>query len=300
MKPHSIAVLQALFVVFLWATSWVFVKIGLQNIPPVTFAGLRYFLAFLCLLAVLLFNRSRSELKELSRSDWLRFILLGILLYAGTQGAVFVALAYLPAVTVNLLWSFSSVAIALLGAALLSERPRALHWIGMSLAVLGAVIYFYPVDIPQNQTLGLVVAFAGVLANAFASILGRDINRLSRHSPLVITVISMGVGSVLLLAGGMAVEPDPTLDLRSWGIVLWLALVNTAFAFTLWNHTLRTLTAMESGIINGTMLVWVAIFAVIFLGETISGKEAIGLIAASLGTIIVQVRRSPPVARAGN
>ena len=300
MKPHSIAVLQALFVVFLWATSWVFVKIGLQNIPPVTFAGLRYFLAFLCLLAVLLFNRSRSELKELSRSDWLRFILLGILLYAGTQGAVFVALAYLPAVTVNLLWSFSSVAIALLGAALLSERPRALHWIGMSLAVLGAVIYFYPVDIPQNQTLGLVVAFAGVLANAFASILGRDINRLSRHSPLVITVISMGVGSVLLLAGGMAVEPDPTLDLRSWGIVLWLALVNTAFAFTLWNHTLRTLTAMESGIINGTMLVWVAIFAVIFLGETISGKEAIGLIAASLGTIIVQVRRSPPVARTGN
>ena len=300
MKPHSIAVLQALFVVFLWATSWVFVKIGLQNIPPVTFAGLRYFLAFLCLLAVLLFNRSRSELKELSRSDWLRFILLGILLYAGTQGAVFVALAYLPAVTVNLLWSFSSVAIALLGAALLSERPRALHWIGMSLAVLGAVIYFYPVDIPQNQTLGLAVAFAGVLANAFASILGRDINRLSRHSPLVITVISMGVGSVLLLAGGMAVEPDPTLDLRSWGIVLWLALVNTAFAFTLWNHTLRTLTAMESGIINGTMLVWVAIFAVIFLGETISGKEAIGLIAASLGTIIVQVRRTPPIARTGN
>ncbi|HEX5839994.1 MAG TPA: EamA family transporter, partial [Anaerolineales bacterium] len=67
--------------------------------------------------------------------------------------------------------------------------------------------------------------------------------------------------------------------------------VNTAFAFTLWNHTLRTLTAMESGIINGTMLIWVAIFAVLFLGETISGKEAVGLIAASLGTIIVQVRR---------
>ncbi|HEX5839667.1 MAG TPA: EamA family transporter, partial [Anaerolineales bacterium] len=256
MKPHSIAVLQALFVVFLWATSWVFVKIGLQDIPPVTFAGLRYFLAFLCLLAVLLFNRSRSELKQLSRSDWLRFILLGVLLYAGTQGAVFVALDYLPAVTVNLLWSFSSVAIALLGAALLSERPRAVQWLGMSLAVLGAVIYFYPVDIPRNQTLGLVVAFAGVLANAFASILGRDINRLSRHSPLVITVISMGVGSALLLAGGIAVEPDPTFDLRSWGIVLWLALVNTAFAFTLWNHTLRTLTAMESGIINGTMLIW--------------------------------------------
>lgn len=299
MKPHSIAVLQALFVVFLWATSWVFVKIGLQDIPPVTFAGLRYFLAFLCLLVVLLFNRSRRELKELSKSDWLRFLLLGILLYAGTQGAVFVALAHLPAVTVNLLWSFSSVVIALLGAALLSERPRVLQWLGMGLAVLGAVIYFYPVELPQNQAFGLLVAFVGVLTNAFASILGRDINRHSRHSPLVITVISMGVGSALLLVGGIAVEPNPTLDLRSWGIVLWLALVNTAFAFTLWNHTLRTLTAMESSIINGTMLVWVAIFAVLFLGETITGKEAVGLIAASLGTIIVQVRRFLPVDRTG-
>lgn len=84
MRQHTVAVLQALFVVFLWATSWVFVKIGLHNIPPVTFAGLRYFLAFLCLLAVLLFNGARIELRELTKTEWLRFIVLGILLYAGT------------------------------------------------------------------------------------------------------------------------------------------------------------------------------------------------------------------------
>lgn len=297
MKPHFVAVVQALFVVFLWATSWVFVKIGLQAIPPVTFAGLRYFLAFVCLLAVLLFTSPRRELRGLSRPAWGRFIALGILLYAGTQGAVFVALAYLPAVTVNLMWSFSSVVIALLGAALLSERPGLLQWIGMSLAVLGAFIYFYPVDIPQNQTLGIAVAILGILANSFASILGREVNRSSLHSPLVVTVVSMGVGSVLLLLAGLAFEETPMLDLRSWGIIAWLALVNTAFAFTLWNHTLRMLTAMESSIINGTMLVWVAIFAVIFLGETITGQEAVGLVAASVGTIIVQIRRAPALSQ---
>jgi drug/metabolite transporter (DMT)-like permease len=294
MQPHFIAVVQALFVVFLWATSFVFVKIGLQDIPPVTFAGLRYFLAFICLLFVLLFNRSRIELSELPGSVWTRFILLGVLLYAGTQGAIFVALAYLPAVTVNMMWSFSSVVIALLGMSLLSERPVWFQWAGMLLAVIGAFIYFYPVDIPQNQTLGLIVAVIGVLANALSAILGRDINRTSRHSPLVVTVISMGVGSILLLIAGIAVEETPTLGLQSWAIILWLALVNTAFAFTLWNHTLRTLTAMESSIINGTMLLWVAIFAVIFLGETITGREAIGLVVTGIGTIIVQLRRKPP------
>lgn len=292
MQPHYIAVVQALLVVFLWATSFVFVKIGLQDIPPVTFAGLRYFLAFVCLLLVLLFNHSRIELKELPRGVWTRFILLGVLLYAGTQGAIFVALAYLPAVTVNMMWSFSSVVIALLGISLLSERPAWFQWAGMLLAILGAYIYFFPVDIPRNQTVGVFVAIIGVLANAFSAILGREINRTSKHSPLVVTVISMGVGSIILLIAGIAVEETPVLDFQNWVIILWLALVNTAFAFTLWNHTLRTLTAMESSIINGTMLLWVAIFAVIFLGETITSREMLGLVATGLGTIIVQLRRT--------
>jgi drug/metabolite transporter (DMT)-like permease len=295
MTSHWKAVIQALFVVFLWGTSWIFVKIGLQDIPPVTFAGLRYFVAFLCLLVVLLFRGARTELRELTRAEWTRFILLGMLLYAGTQGAVFVALAYLPAVTVNLLWSFSSVIIAILGILLLSEQPRLLQWTGMLLALIGAVIYFYPVEIPRNQSIGFLVAALGILANAAATILGRNVNRIGKHSPLVVTVISMGIGSIILLVAGFAFEEAPRLNFQSWAIVIWLALVNTAFAFTLWNHTMRTLTAMESSIINGTMLIWVAIFAVIFLGETISPKEFVGLITGSIGTVIVQLRASKAI-----
>ena len=85
----------------------------------------------------------------------------------------------------------------------------------------------------------------------------------------------------------------PAINLQSWAIILWLALVNTAFAFTLWNHTLRTLTAMESSIINGTMMIWIPIFAVIILNETIAWKEVIGLVITILGTLIVQLKKSP-------
>jgi drug/metabolite transporter (DMT)-like permease len=83
------------------------------------------------------------------------------------------------------------------------------------------------------------------------------------------------------------------LDLQGWGIILWLALVNTALAFTLWNQTLRTLTAMESSIINGTMMIWIPIFAVLFLGENLSSKELVGLVAAGVGTLIVQLKKIP-------
>lgn len=293
MSPRTLAVLQALFVVFLWATSWVFVKIGLRDIPPVTFAGLRYFIAFLSLTVILAFNASKREIRALTKRDWIGFLLLGLLFYAVTQGAIFVALAYLPAVTVNLLWSFSSVIVAILGAAWLAERPTIVQWMGIALAITGAAIYFYPVDIPQNQTVGVIVAFFGILANALSSILGRDVNRSMKHNPLVVTVVSMGAGSILLLAAGVTVEGFPALSLGGWGVILWLALVNTAFAFTLWNHTLRTLSAVESSIINGTMMIWIPILAVLFLGETITAKEIVGLVVTGLGTLIVQIRKSP-------
>jgi len=124
MNSRSISIMQALFVVFLWATSWVFIKIGLYEIPPITFTGLRYFLAFILLFIVLIFSDVKREINLLSKQTWGRLIILGFLFYAGTQGASFVALAYLPAVTVNLLWSFSSVAVALLGIIWLSENQH--------------------------------------------------------------------------------------------------------------------------------------------------------------------------------
>ena len=111
---------------------------------------------------------------------------------------------------------------------------------------------------------------------------------------LTVTVVSMGVGSLLLLAGGFITEGVPRLDLEGWGIVLWLAVVNTALAFTLWNHTLRKLTAVESTLINNTMLIQIAILAWLFLGEPISAKEGIGLLLAVLGVLVVQLAGARP------
>jgi len=292
MSVHFKAAVQALFVVFLWATSWVFVKIGLKDIPPITFAGLRYFIAFCFLLIAMLFKNSENDLRKLPRQAWIQFLGLGILFYAGTQGAIFVALAYLPAVTVNLLWSFSSIVVAILGSVWLSEKPTLVQWSGILLAIAGAIIYFTPVIIPDSQMIGIIVAVIGILANAISSIIGRGINRSGKHSPLAVTVVSMGIGSIVLLLAGITTEGIPIINLQSWGIIIWLALVNTAFAFTLWNHTLRTLTAMESSIINGTMLIWIPIFAIIFIGETITGKEIAGLIIVSAGTLMVQLKRN--------
>ena len=293
---HGQAILQALLVTVLWASSWVLIKFGLQaDLSPLTFAGLRYTLAFLVLLPFALANPERRRaLAALPGATWRRLALLGLLLYTLTQGAQFVGLALLPAATLNLLLNLTPVAVALLAVALGSERTTAGQWGGILLSVLGAVIYFLPLDLPQGQALGLAVGLLGMLANSAAALLGRGVNRGGRLSPLLITTVSMGVGGLLLLAVGAAIQGFGALGPRQWAIIGWLAVVNTAFAFTLWNHTLRTLTAVESSIVANLMLPQIAVLAWVFLGEALTLRQIVGLALVGVGTLVVQLRRGNP------
>jgi drug/metabolite transporter (DMT)-like permease len=288
--PHLRAILQALLVTFLWSTSWVLIKVGLRDIPPVTFAGLRYALAFACLLPLLLRSSSRQSFRRLTGRRWVELVALGILFYALTQGASFVSLAYLPAMTVSLLWNLTTITVAMLGIVLLAEPLTALQWGGVVLNLLGVLIYFYPPAFAGAQLLGLAAVLVGVLANAGSSILGRSINRRGDVQPVVVTAMSMGVGAVLLLTTGVCLQGLPPLRIEHWIIIGWLALVNTAFAFTLWNRTLRSLTAVESSIINSTMLGQIAVLAWLFLGESLSWQRGTGLLLAALGTLMVHIR----------
>jgi drug/metabolite transporter (DMT)-like permease len=292
-SPRVRAVAQAFFVTFLWSTSWVLIKLGLKDIPALTFAGLRYTLAFLCLLPFALRTRHIAALRRLSMGEWLRLIVLGLLLYSVTQGAMFLSLFYLPAVTTSLLLSFTTIVVALLGLVLLNERPTWMQWGGTALYLVGVLVYFFPMQIPAGEVIGLIVAGACVLGNALSTILGRHVNRGGTLEPMTVTVISMGIGSVVLLASGIAVQGLPRLTLTHWAIIAWLAAVNSALAYTLWNRTLRTLAAVESSIINNTMLFQIALLAWAFLGEQLTWQKVMGMLVAALGTLVVQIRKRP-------
>jgi len=89
-SPRFRAILQALFVTVLWSTSWVLIKRTLDEIPPLTFAGLRYTLAFLILLPGLW--KYKAEVRALSAKEWLLLATLGVVFYTMTQGGQFLTL----------------------------------------------------------------------------------------------------------------------------------------------------------------------------------------------------------------
>jgi drug/metabolite transporter (DMT)-like permease len=291
-KGKTTALLQAMLVTFLWATSWVLIKIGLENIPALTFAGLRYFIAFLILVVVFFRSGGSAALRSLSRQDWLSLIALGLVYYTLTQGGQFLGLKYTPAILFSFILNFTSPVVALLAIPLLKEKLTRLQWAGMGIFLAGVVVYFYPVGIQADMGLGVIIGVSCMIANSVASILGRSINRAGHLEPLTVTVVSMGVGATALLGSGLFVEEMPKLDVTGWGIILWLAVLNTAIAFTLWNRTLRTLSAVESSMISNTMLVQIAILAWFFLGERPSVQEWVGMGIVIVGVVLVNLRRN--------
>ena len=117
--------------------------------------------------------------------------------------------------------------------------------------------------------------------------MGRGVNRGQRLDPMVVTGVSMGIGAVVLLAGVAVFQGIPPLSLRTWLLLVLIAGLNTAFAFWVWNHTLRLLTAMESSMINNSMLIQITLLAWLFLGESISPLGLIGLVIAVVGLFLV-------------
>lgn len=285
------ALLLAVFVTFLWSTSWVLIKVGLAaSLPPLSFAGLRYGLAVLCLAPFALGTaRARAALRATPRgtAGWLA--LLGLVYIAVAQGGQFAALALLPAATVSILLAMTPAVVALASAAARSEPPTPRQWTGIAVAAAGAVLYFRPEALAVTSGAGLAAALVSLAANAGGSLLGRKVNREAALAPLQVTFLSLAVGSVVLLSAGVAREGLPPLDLRSGAVVAWLAVVNTALAFTLWNRTLKTLTAVESSVVNGLMLPQIAILAVVVLGEALGAREIAGLVLVGAGTLVVQL-----------
>jgi drug/metabolite transporter (DMT)-like permease len=294
-RQHLLAVLQALLVTFLWSTSWILVKIGLDDLDlaPISFAGLRYALAAAILLPFgLRAVRTRPPGRPVRRRQLVLVALYGLLFVAIAQGAQFAALGVLPATAVSLI--LASIPVWVAAGSLLAgaERPSALQAAGIALLTIGAAVYFGPFDVPAGALAGFAAAAVCVAAAAASSHLGRSLARegIGRlGGPIGLTAFSMLVGGVALLAVGLAVEGWPALDAAGWLIIGWLAVVNTAFAFTLWNHTLRTLTAVESSVVNNTMTIQIAVLAVVFLGERLEPLQVAGLVLAALGAAVVQL-----------
>jgi len=288
-RTRVIAIVQALFVTVLWSSSFIIVKYGLEEIPPLTFAALRYSFGSVILLA-LIFGQSgmRVELRKRSLRWWMSLLFYGFIYITVTQGTQFLGLLYLPAITFSLVLNLTPILVLVLAIPWIKEKPSSRESILVVMGIIGVFLYFYPLDFVGVSIIGLVIAIISLLANTVSSIVGRAINRKRDTAPLVITGIMMSFGSIFLLLGSVMIEPIQPLSLTSWFYIFWLAGVNTALAFTLWSRSQRILRAIDMTLINSTMMPQIVILSIIFLGEFPDPIDWIGLIILAFSVTTVQ------------
>lgn len=294
-RPRAAAL--ALVVTFLWSTSWVLIRRGLddEDLPPITFAGLRYALAAVLLVAWTASGPRRAELRTLERRTLGPLVALGVVMYAITQGAQFVAIEAQPFATTNLMLAMTPLVVALTAATFVGETTTIVQRIGGLVIVAGVVAYFRG-DLGATRV-GMTAATIGLIANAASVFLGRSINRATALSSRLVTTVSMSVGAVLLLSTGLVIDGVPRLGWVAVVIIVWLAAVNTAVAFTWWNQSQRVLSATETAAINTAMAVQIPIFGWIFFDEALGPAEVAGITLVVLGVLAMrstQRRAAPP------
>jgi len=292
-RTRIIAVIQALFVTLLWSSSFIVIKFGLEEIPPLTFAALRYSLGSVILLAIIFAqSEMRNELRGRPRRWWMSLVFYGFVYITMTQGGQFLALLYLPAITFSLILNMTPLLVLILAIPWIGEKPSSRESALVILGVIGVLLYFYPFDFVGVSAIGLLIAVISLVANAVSSIVGRSVNRRRDAPPLIITGIMMSVGSVFLLLSSLMIEPIQAFSPISWFYILWLAIVNTSLAFTLWSRSQRVLRAIDMTLINSTMMPQIVILSIIFLGEFPDFLDWVGLILLAISVSIVQIRQT--------
>ena len=289
MKNAALPYLAALVVTILWSSSYVLIKWGLSDIPPLYFATLRYALAFVVLVAVeATVGRRESKGSPLNTRQIGLVVLAGVAGYTVAQGFQFVGLYYLPAVTTSFLLNFTPFVVLALGIGILGEGASSVQLGGLALALAGAWAFFSAKVAWSGQWLGVFVVVISGVGWATYLIAVRLLHRSGYIGSLRLTTVTMGIGVAgMALLTALAGEYAP---LTTDGIltIIWLATANTSLAFFLWNWALRTIPAYELTVLQNIMLVEIAVFAFVFLQETITPLMVVGMTLVLAGVFVVQ------------
>ena len=275
----------------LWSSSYVLIKWGLVDIPPLLFATVRYALAFAILLTIDLAMGPRGTRGgRVGRREALLLAVAGIGGYTVAQGLQFVGLYYLPAVTTSFLLNFNPFFVLLLSVGLLGEGTSLSQLGGLALALGGAWMFFSQQLAFGSQMFGIVVVIVSGLGWACYVVVARMLQRSGIMGSLRLTTTTMGIGVAGMAALTILTGQYAPLSGEGILIIVWLATANTALAFFMWNWSLKAIPAYELTVMQDLMLVEIAIFAFVFLQEAITPLMLGGMALVLLGVLIVQMK----------
>jgi drug/metabolite transporter (DMT)-like permease len=279
--------------VLIWSSTWVAIKFGLEDSPPLLGAGVRFALAGAVLLVFAAIAR-RSL-----RTDWVLAAVLAIAPFAFAYGLVYWGEQHIPSGLAAVLFGVLPLYTAVLAGIFLPEEPlRARLVFGVMVAIGGLALAFAESLELGDDELALAGAAALALSPLGAAVgqIGQKL-RAAKLDAVVLNGWGMLGGGALLLAlsavgeswGEFAWTPE------SIGSILYLAVLGSSVTFVVLTILLRYLTAQAMSFLAMLLPFGALIFGAVLYDEAITWRALAGAALVATGLLIAQTRR--PAAR---
>jgi drug/metabolite transporter (DMT)-like permease len=244
-KTRAIAAL--LLTMLVWGSSAVFMRTLALALTPENSLAVRYVVLSVINIAGLLYLGTW----RIPKSDWLRFLIAGVIGMAGYNWFVNAGFALVPAGVGTLVTMVEPLMIAILAAMLLGEKLTRYVLLGVALAIVGALVLFWP-DLSATgpgtiSVRGIVYLLLCCVGWAVYTIVTKPL--LARYDTFTVTALTMLVAAPIMI--GMANEPLPALaarlSLRQWGEVIYLVLGAGLAGTMMWNYGAKHLSSSAAG-----------------------------------------------------
>jgi drug/metabolite transporter (DMT)-like permease len=278
----------------IWGSTWLFIKLGLADLPPLTFAGIRFLLASLILSALIL---ARGVRWPRSRRDWSLIAIVGLLQFTLNYGLVFWGEQYIPSGLAAVLQStFPAFGLVIAHLYLPSERLTTRKVIGVLMGVVGlAIIFSNQLTIAGHLALwGSVALVASAFFGAYSNVLVKAYAR--EIDPQVLAAGQMIFGFPPLLIIGIMTEGNPFRFHWTMTAVIslaYLVVVGSVIAFALYYWLVRHMEVTKTMLIALVTPVVAVLLGMIALHEKLNWRLFVGAacIISGIGLIVLRNRQ---------
>jgi drug/metabolite transporter (DMT)-like permease len=280
----------------LWGSTYLAIRIAVQQVPPLFAAGIRFFLAGALLYAVMRFcGRPRPAGKE-----WGSLLLIGALMFVITYGAAFWALQYVPSgFTCVLEATLPLITIALEVFVFRQQRFRWSLLVSIAIGFAGVLLL-----LRGTQHIALLPCVA-ILGGGTAWSLGAVLTRalpLPKSKGITAGAEMLFGGVILLVLSALTGEmhPFPHVSAKAAGALLYLVVAGSLLGFSAFVWLLGRMPATRvasHAYINPVVAVALGYF---FAGEVVTLRMLFGtaLIVASVALILIKDKADAPGFRA--
>jgi drug/metabolite transporter (DMT)-like permease len=261
---------------FLASGTFIAGKWALVEFPPLTLAFVRSLIASVGLYTV---HRLWPGWRPIERRDWGMFAFLGFLAVTVNQGSFLYGLRLTTPTHAAIIYGATPVFVFLLAALLIRERPTLRKFFGVISAFAGvAVIVIGEGMAWQGQAwLGDLLILIATIAWALCTVLGKPLAR--KYGGVHYTAISLIWGAILFIPVGIFSWGD--FDLggvsgQGWRSLLYMAIVTSVIAYTIWFWALERLEATKVAVFNNAQPVITAFLSLWLMQEPIGVRLIAG------------------------